>query len=142
LVYGGGNTGLMGAVANGSLAAGGKVIGVMPQHIIDLGLAHAGLTEFRKVDSMHDRKKLICELADGFVALPGGIGTMEELFEVATWGHLHLHQKPCGLLNAFGFFDHLVAFLGHMADEGFLARSDLGRLVVAQNGERLLANLF
>src|SRR6185503_14872599 len=111
LVYGGGRVGLMGILADAALAAGGEVIGVIPQALLDREIGHRGLTQLRVVDSMHSRKALMGDLADGFIALPGGIGTLEELFEVWTWAQLGLHRKPCGLLDANGFYAPLVDFL-------------------------------
>ena len=104
VVYGGGRTGLMGALAEGALGAGGEVIGIMPKHLVDREVAHTGLTQLHVVTSMHERKALLAELSDGFVAMPGGLGTMEELFEIWTWGQLGLHRKPYGLLEIDGFF--------------------------------------
>ena len=120
LVYGGGRVGLMGAVADACLADGGLVIGVIPRFLMDLELGHQGVTELRIVESMHERKALMADLSDGFAALPGGIGTMEELFEVWTWGQLGNHDKPVGLLNVDGYFDPLRAFIDHMVEERFL----------------------
>jgi len=111
LVYGGGRVGLMGILADAALAAGGEVIGVIPQALLDREIGHRGLTQLRVVDSMHARKALMGELAEGFIALPGGIGTLEELFEVWSWAQLGLHRKPCGLLDVNGFFAPLVDFL-------------------------------
>lgn len=141
LVYGGCNVGLMGALADGALRASGKVIGVMPRPIGALNITHTGLTDLRMVETMHDRKRLMAELADGFVALPGGIGTMEEMLEMLTWRQLELHAKPCGLLNTEGFFNGLVGFLDHMAGQGFLAPGVIERLVVHGDGEALLRQL-
>jgi uncharacterized protein (TIGR00730 family) len=120
LVYGGAAVGLMGAVADAALAAGGQVIGVLPRALVDKEIAHRGLTELRVVDSMHARKALMADLADGFIALPGGLGTLEELLEVWTWGQLGLHRKPLGLLDTAGFFAPLLAFLDQMVDRRFL----------------------
>ncbi|MCC2546798.1 TIGR00730 family Rossman fold protein [Hymenobacter sp. BT175] len=120
LVYGGGRAGLMGAVADGALAYGGQVIGVIPDFLADRELAHRGLTELHIVKSMHERKLKMSELAEGFVALPGGYGTLEELFEMLTWGQLGLHKKPIGVLNVKGFYNHLLALLDSMAAEGLL----------------------
>ena len=120
LVYGGGKVGLMGVLADTVLAAGGEAIGVMPQALIDREIGHRGLTELRVVDSMHERKALMAELSDAFVAVPGGIGTLEELIEVYTWSQLGIHDKACGVLNVRGYYDHLAAFLDHAVDEGFL----------------------
>jgi uncharacterized protein (TIGR00730 family) len=120
LVYGGGRVGLMGEVADAALGAGGEAIGVIPEALFDRELGHRGLTELRVVATMHERKALMAELADGFVALPGGIGTLEELVEVLTWSQLGIHAKPCGVLDASGFYSGLRAFLDHMVAEGFL----------------------
>lgn len=130
LVYGGGNVGLMGSMADGALAAGGKVIGVIPHHLIRRELAHRGITELIAVESMHERKAKMAELSDAFVALPGGIGTFEELFEIFTWSQLQLHQKPCVVLNIAGFYDPMLAFLRHTVEQGFLKPSQLESLRV------------
>jgi len=120
LVFGGGSVGLMGIAADACLAAGGKVIGVIPQLLMEKEVGHAGLTELHVVADMHQRKALMTELADGFIALPGGYGTLDELFEALTWLQLNYHHKPVGLLNVAGFFDHLIAFVDHARDEKFL----------------------
>jgi uncharacterized protein (TIGR00730 family) len=120
IVYGGGSTGLMGAVADAALEAGGRVIGVIPEALLEWEVAHLGLSELRVTDSMHDRKALMGELADGFLTLPGGFGTLEELFEVLTWAQLGFHPKPCGLLNAARYFDPLLRMLDHSVAEGFV----------------------
>ena len=120
LVYGGGSVGLMGVAADACLAAGGKVIGVIPQLLMDKEVGHKGLTEMHVVANMHERKAMMTELADGFIALPGGYGTMDELFEALTWLQLGYHAKPVGLLNVNGFYDHLIAFLDHARDERYL----------------------
>jgi uncharacterized protein (TIGR00730 family) len=120
LVYGGGRVGLMGEVADATMAAGGEAIGVIPQALRERELGHDGLTQLRVVETMHERKALMAELADGFVALPGGIGTLEELIEIMTWSQLGIHAKPCGLLDAAGFYAGLERFLDHMVAEGFL----------------------
>ncbi len=120
LVYGGGNVGLMGIVADAALAAGGEVIGVIPKALVAKELAHTGLTDLRVVGSMHERKALMAELSDAFVALPGGYGTFEEFCEVLTWAQLGLHRKPCGLLNVEGYYDHLIALFDHALGEEFL----------------------
>ncbi len=120
LVYGGGNVGLMGVVADAALAAGGKVIGVIPRALLEKELGHDGLTELRVVGSMHERKAQMAELADGFIALPGGFGTLEEFSEIATWTQLGFHRKPLGLLNVGGFYDGFLAFLDHAEVEGFI----------------------
>jgi uncharacterized protein (TIGR00730 family) len=120
VVYGGAHVGLMGVVADEALAAGAEVIGVIPQALVDREIAHTGLADLRIVGSMHERKAQMAELADAFVALPGGLGTLEELFEVATWSQLGLHVKPCGLLNVLGYYDGLAGMLDHAVAERFL----------------------
>ncbi len=120
VVYGGGRVGMMGAVADAALLAGGKVYGVIPDKLKTREITHDGLTELFVVDSMHARKTMMASLSDGFIALPGGWGTLEEIFEVVTWSQLNYHKKPVGLLNARRYFDHLVAFLDHAAQEGFI----------------------
>ena len=120
LVYGGGCVGLMGTIADAVLAEGGQVIGVIPGFLADKELAHKGCTELHVVETMHQRKLLMADLAEGFVAMPGGFGTLEELFEVLTWGQLGLHGKPVGLLNTLGFYDALLGLLDHMSAEAFL----------------------
>jgi len=119
LVYGGARVGLMGTVADAALEAGGEVIGVLPRALQDKEIGHEGLTELHLVGSMHERKAMMADLSDGFIALPGGVGTLEEIFEVWTWGQLGYHQKPCGFLNIEGYYDHLVRFLDHQTEEGF-----------------------
>ena len=120
VVYGGGRMGLMGALADGALAAGGEVIGVIPEMLIEAELANPDCTELHTVKGMHERKLAFTELSDGFLTLPGGVGTMDELWEAVSWAQLGYHAKPVGLLNAFGFFDHLLAFNRHMAEVGFV----------------------
>ena len=129
LVYGGGRVGLMGTIADAVLAAGGRVVGVIPRFLADKELAHRGCTELHVVDTMHQRKLLMADLADGFVALPGGFGTLEELFEVLTWGQLGLHSKPVALLNTLGFYDKLLALLNHMRAEAFLRPENRDQLL-------------
>jgi uncharacterized protein (TIGR00730 family) len=141
LVYGGGRVGLMGVVADAARAAGGPTVGVIPDALALKEVAHAGLTELHVVGSMHERKALMADRADAFAALPGGYGTCDELFEILTWAQLGLHQKPVGLLNTNGFFDGLLAWLGRLADEGFLTPSCLDRLLVADTPARLLDRL-
>jgi uncharacterized protein (TIGR00730 family) len=142
IVYGGGNVGLMGVLANAALAAGGKVIGVIPRKMIAEERAHHGLTELIAVETMHERKHRMSQLADGFVALPGGIGTLEEVTEMYTWLQLGLHLKPVGVLNVLGFYDRLLAFLAHMRDEQFLTASHHAMLTVATDAETLLERLL
>jgi uncharacterized protein (TIGR00730 family) len=141
LVYGGAHVGVMGALADAALASGGEVTGVIPQSLWDREVAHTALTDLRVVDSMHARKALMASLADAFVALPGGIGTLEELFEVWTWHHLGLHSKPCGLLDVEGFYRPLVEFLDHSTTEGFLGAATRATLLVDDDVERLLDRL-
>ncbi|MCK9541187.1 MAG: TIGR00730 family Rossman fold protein [Novosphingobium sp.] len=120
IVYGGGRLGLMGALAYAALEAGGEVIGVIPEGLVTAEVANRDCTELRIVPGMHERKRLFTELSDGFLTLPGGVGTMDELWEATGWAQLGYHAKPVGLLNAFGFFDHLLAFARHMAETGFV----------------------
>lgn len=141
LVYGGASVGLMGAVADAAMAAGGEVIGVIPHALVKREVAHAGLPDLRVVDSMHERKALMAELSDAFIALPGGIGTFEELFEVWTWTQLGAHAKPCGLLNVHGFYDKLLDFLDHVVGQEFLKPQDRQLLSAAQEPEALLDRL-
>ena len=141
LVYGGADVGTMGEVANAALQAGGKVIGVIPQALVEKELAHTGLTELQVVSTMHERKASMVELADGFVSLPGGFGTLDELFEVVTWAQLGLHRKPCGILNVEGFFDGLIGYLDHAVDEGFVKAAHRALVLVAEAPERLLEQL-
>src|SRR5262245_38794419 len=141
LVYGGGNVGLMGAAADAALAAGGRVIGVIPQHLVAREVGHAGVTDLRIVSSMHERKQLMADLSGSFVLLPGGLGSLEEFFEVWTWGQLGLHRKPYGVLNVDGYFDPLLAFLDHAVAERFVRQKHRELLIVDDNPERLLARL-
>jgi uncharacterized protein (TIGR00730 family) len=138
LVYGGAAIGLMGAVADAVQAAGGEVIGVIPHALVEWEVAHIGIADLRIVGSMHERKALMAELSDGFVALPGGIGTFEELFEVWTWAQLGSHGKPCALLNAFGFYDRLLAFLDFVVDQGFLRPLHRDMLLMGETPEGVL----
>lgn len=137
-VYGGGQVGLMGEVADAALAAGGKVFGVIPEFIALKEIAHMELTELHVVQSMHARKAKMVALSDAFIALPGGIGTMEEMFEIWTWGQLGQHRHPVGLLNVDGFYDELVLFLDKMTDQGFLQAEHRGALMVSDRVEDLL----
>jgi uncharacterized protein (TIGR00730 family) len=141
LVYGGGRVGLMGEVADAVLAAGGEVIGVIPESMATREIAHHGITDLRVVGSMHERKALMYELSDGFVALPGGLGTLEELFEITTWSQLGLHSKPAGLLDVEGFYAPLVAFLDQLVAEGFVAERHRRLLLVASRPAELLDRL-
>lgn len=140
LVYGGGRSGLMGVVADSAIAAGGQVIGIIPQALVDRELAHTGLTELYVVKDMHERKTKMAELADAFVALPGGAGTMEEIFEQWTWNQLGIHQKPCAFLNVEGFYDGLIQTIQDSVDRGFSQARFVENLIVADNiGEILTA---
>jgi uncharacterized protein (TIGR00730 family) len=141
LVYGGGHVGLMGVVADACLAAGGEVIGVIPQALADREIAHARLTELHVVDSMHTRKAMMADLSDAFIAMPGGVGTFEEFFEAVTWTQLGLHRKPCGLLNAGAFYTPLAAFIDQAVSEGFIKPVHRAFIVVDDNPERLLDTL-
>lgn len=138
LVYGGGNVGLMGAVADAALEAGGRVTGVIPDGLLAKERGHQGITELEIVGSMHERKARMAALADGFVALPGGMGTLEELAEALTWSQLGIHAKPCGLVNVAGYFDPLVGFLDHAVDQGFVRPENRSMLVVAESPGELL----
>ncbi|WP_150050467.1 MULTISPECIES: LOG family protein [Methylomonas] len=138
LVYGGADVGVMGAVANAVLAAGGQVTGIIPEALVSKEVAHRNLTELHVTRSMHDRKAMMAELADAFVALPGGIGTLEEIFEIWTWAQLGLHQKPFGLLNVAGYYDKLIAFLDHVVEERFVKPPHRQALLVASAAAQLL----
>jgi uncharacterized protein (TIGR00730 family) len=141
LVYGGGRVGLMGAVADAALAGGGEVIGVIPQELVERELAHGGLTELRVVGSLHERKALMAELSDAFVALPGGFGTLDELLEQLTWSQLGLHEKPIGLFDVQEYWRPLIALARHATDEGFVRESDLAAIAVGMDAEGLLDRL-
>jgi uncharacterized protein (TIGR00730 family) len=138
LIYGGAAVGLMGTLADSALAAGGKVVGVIPKALVEREIAHAGLTELREVTSMHERKAIMADSSDAFLALPGGAGTLEEVFEAWTWAQLGHHQKPVGLLNVAGFFDGLVAFLDHQCRERFIRQEHRDMLIVESDANRLL----
>jgi uncharacterized protein (TIGR00730 family) len=141
LVYGGGGIGMMGLVADAVLAAKGEVIGVIPRALQERELAHAGVADMRVTETMHERKALMAELSDGFIALPGGIGTMEEFFEVWTWGQLGVHRKPCGLLNVAGYFDPLLSLIDHMVAARFLRPAHRAMVLVEQSPARLIRRL-
>ena len=138
LVYGGGGVGMMGAVANGALEHGGEVTGVIPHFLNTRELKHPGVADMRAVATMHERKMLMVDLAEGFIALPGGFGTLDELFEVLTWSQLDLHQRPAGVLNMDGYYDGVLSCLDGMVDRGFLRAEDRARLVAAADIESLL----
>jgi uncharacterized protein (TIGR00730 family) len=141
LVYGGGNVGLMGVLADAVLERHGHVIGVIPEAFIEKEVAHRGVPDLRIVNSMHERKAVMAELSHGFIAMPGGIGTMEELFEVLSWAQLGLHDKPCGLLNVQGYYDSLVEFLDYAVEQAFLKPKHRGLLLIEQAPPRLLERL-
>ena len=141
LVYGGGNVGLMGVIADAALAAGGEVIGVIPKALADREVAHHGVTELRVVDSMHTRKAMMADLSDAFIAMPGGVGTFEEFFEAITWSQLGLHRKACGLLYVAGFYTPLAAFSDQAVSDGFIKPVHRAAIVVDDNPERLLDTL-
>lgn len=138
LVYGGSNVGLMGALADAALQAGGRVIGILPERLKSKEMAHPGLTELHIVATMHERKHMMAELADGFIALPGGAGTFEEIFETWTWAQLGFHAKPCGLLNIAGYYDKLADFLDHAAQERFMREEHRTMLMVESSPAALL----
>jgi uncharacterized protein (TIGR00730 family) len=141
VVYGGGHVGLMGVLADTVMAAGGEAIGVMPQALVDREIGHTGISELRVVGSMHERKALMADLSDAFIALPGGAGTLEELFEVYTWAQLGLHDKPCGLLDVEDYFSGLVGFLDHAVDERFLREEHRAMLIVEREPRALIERL-
>lgn len=138
VVYGGGKAGLMGAIATSALQAGGEVIGVIPQALVDMEVANHDCTELHVVDTMHQRKQAFTDLSDGFVTMPGGVGTMDELWEAISWAQLGYHSKPVGLLNALGYFDGLVAFNSHMAETGFVREAHRGIMIVSETIEDLV----
>jgi uncharacterized protein (TIGR00730 family) len=141
LVYGGGHVGLMGVIAEAALSAGGEVIGVIPRALFEREIGHSGVTDLRIVDSMHTRKAMMADLADAFVAMPGGVGTFEEFFEAVTWTQLGLHRKACGLLNVAGFYSPLAAFIDQAVDEGFIQPIHRAAIVVDDDPARLIETL-
>lgn len=141
LVYGGAGIGLMGAVANGTLEQGGTVVGVLPHFLQNKEIAHAGLTELILVDTMHERKQKMNELSDGVIALPGGYGTLEELFEMLTWAQLSLHEKPIGILNIDGFYDELIAMIDKMVQKGFLKQEYKEMIIVSADIGQLIEQM-
>jgi len=142
LVYGGASIGVMGRIADRVMSAGGQVIGVIPKALADLEIAHAGLTELIMVEDMHERKSAMAEAADGFIALPGGLGTLEELFEVWTWSQLGIHKKPVGVLNAMGFYDRLLEFLDWQTDQGFIKQPHRDLLQSDADPQKLIEKLM
>lgn len=138
LVYGGGSVGVMGEIANAVLERGGEVTGVVPRGLVEKEVAFTELSDLRVVASMHERKALMVELSDGFIALPGGLGTIEELFEALTWAQLGIHQKPCGILNVCGYYDRLIGFLDHVVGQHFVESAHRSMLLVNESPEALL----
>ena len=138
VVYGGGHVGLMGQLADEALASGGRVTGVITEALLAKEVGHRGLTELRVVKTMHERKAAMADLSDGFIALPGGFGTLDEFFEAITWAQLGIHRKPCGMLNIAGYFDRLLAFIDHSVEEGFVRREYRDMLSVSDAARGLL----
>jgi len=138
LVYGGASVGIMGEIANAVLEEGGDVIGIIPKGLFKKEVAHTGVTELREVDSMHERKSLMADLSDGFIALPGGFGTIEEIFEIITWSQLGMHRKPCGLLNVCHYYDKLIDFLDHAVTEQFIKAAHHSTILVDECPDALL----
>lgn len=141
LIYGGASVGTMGTLANTVLECGAEVIGIMPQSLVDKEVAHSGLTDLKVVNSMHERKALMCELADGFIALPGGYGTLDELFEMLTWSQLGYHNKPIGLLNINHYFDYLQLFITQTVDEAFVKAIHQDMLLISEDPDKLITLL-
>lgn len=138
IVYGGSRLGLMGRVADAALAEAGRVVGVIPKHMLDRGIGHEGLTELHVVQSMHERKALMADFGEGFIALPGGMGTLEELAEIVTWAQIGLHRKPCGVLNVGGYYDHLLSFIDHAVAAGFIRPLHRSLVLSADSPEKLV----
>ncbi|MCP4412967.1 MAG: TIGR00730 family Rossman fold protein [Gammaproteobacteria bacterium] len=138
LVYGGASVGIMGEIANAVLEEGGEVIGIIPKGLFKKEVAHTGITELREVDSMHERKSLMADLSDGFIALPGGLGTIEEIFEIITWSQLGMHRKPCGLLNVCHYYDKLIGFLDHAVSEQFIKTTHRSTILIDKCPNTLL----
>jgi uncharacterized protein (TIGR00730 family) len=141
VVYGGGRVGLMGLLADAARAAGGEVIGVIPQALAEREIAHGGLSELRVVESMHERKALMSDLSDGFIALPGGFGTLEEFCEVITWSQLGIQNKPCGILNVAGYFNHLIAMFDYAVEQGFISLENRGIVLEAARPEEIIERM-
>lgn len=142
LVYGGGGIGLMGIVADAALDSGGRVTGVIPEKLYEMEVAHMGLSELYRVKTMHERKALMADLSDGFIALPGGIGTLEELTEVLTWAQIGYHNKPCALLNVNGYFDHFISFFDQMEEKGFLYEPIQNQLIIESSIEGIFRKMI
>ncbi len=138
LVYGGASVGIMGKIADSVLEEGGNVIGIIPKGLFRKEVAHTGITELREVSSMHERKSLMADLSDGFIALPGGLGTLEEIFEIITWSQLGMHQKPCGLLNVCHYYDKLIGFLDHAVSEQFIKTTHRSTILIDECPDALL----
>ncbi|PZM81503.1 MAG: TIGR00730 family Rossman fold protein [Candidatus Melainabacteria bacterium] len=141
LVYGGGHVGLMGIVADAAMSAGAKAIGIIPRCLADKEVAHQGLTELKIVQTMHERKAQMSELSDGFIAMPGGFGTLEELFEVITWAQLGIHKKPFGLFNVAGYYDKLIEFMDYQVEQGFVPQRHREMIIVSDEAEQLVEML-
>ncbi len=142
MITGGGRVGIMGVLADEMIKCGGKVIGVIPDFLVEKEVAHQGLSEIIVVNTMHERKKKIEELSDGFIALPGGFGTLDEIFEMITWAQLDIHRKPCGILNINGYFDHLIAHIEHMVQEGYVANAYLGMVIMDTDPKDILERMI
>lgn len=142
LIYGGADIGLMGAIANGVLEMGGNVTGILPEFLATKEIAHKGLTKLITVDTMHERKKIMSDMCDGVITLPGGFGTMEELFEMLTWGQLNLHQKPIGILNINGFYDELISFMETMVEKQLLRKHNREMVIIDNSIDRLLEKMI
>ncbi|WP_436517977.1 TIGR00730 family Rossman fold protein [Ekhidna sp. To15] len=142
IVYGGGDVGLMGIVAETALENGGTITGVIPDKLYEMEVAHTGITKLYRVKDMHERKALMADLSDAFIALPGGVGTLEEMTEVMTWAQIGYHSKPCAFLNTNGYYDHFIAFFDHMEAEGFLYKSLHDQAIVEEDSFTLVKSLF
>ena len=141
LIYGGAKVGLMGTLAETVLKNNGEVVGVMPRHLVEKEVAHHSLTELKIVDSMHERKAIMHELSDAFIAMPGGLGTLDEIFEALVWGQLDIHKKPCAFYNVSGYYDKLFGFIKHSIDEGFINQKHLEMILVASKPDELLEKI-
>lgn len=142
LVYGGGNVGIMGTIADAVMAGLGEVIGVIPKMLVDYEVAHQHLTKLHIVEDMHERKRMMYDFSDAFLILPGGMGTLDEMFEILTWSQLKLHNKPIYILNEFGFYDHLLKYIEHSHQEGFIRKEHVGLIRVIQNSDEILKIQF
>jgi uncharacterized protein (TIGR00730 family) len=142
IVYGGGDVGLMGVVAETALENNGIITGVIPDKLYEMEVAHTGITKLYRVKDMHERKALMADLSDGFIALPGGVGTLEEMTEVMTWAQIGYHSKPCAFLNTNGYYNHFMSFFDHMEEEGFLYKSLLDQAIVEEDPEKLVSSIL